>query len=194
MNYKRHLLYLFCRVVGPAKDFNIKESFGPFESGNSKLLMTKTHRNASVLLVIGTERIYGISPKDGEVLFEFTQKISHVIDIIEGTLMIIDLSGRFSLIDIFYESGQVLCKWKLEMSSTTDYFEIEATSAKLSDSKINLFIKLGLNESMKVILLFQLDPLCEIAPCSFRHWILNNPDINDKSLPFIVRLIYFMND
>ena len=119
--------------MGSAKEFNIRESFGPFECGNLQLLMTRTFRNGPVLLVIGKLKIYGISPSDGEIFFEFTlnqMEIRHVIDLVEGCVLVLDSCGRFQFIEVFYETGQILATWQLE-SSDDSKWEIEAVSPGL---------------------------------------------------------------
>lgn len=146
--------------------------------------MTKTFKNESVLLAIGMQKIYGISPSDGELLFEFTTEIGHVIDLVEGCLLSLDSRGRFRLIEIFYETGQILGTWQLETPDNS-MWEMEAASVRAVGSKINLFVKLK-TAGMRVILVFPIDPICEIATCSFRHWTISSNQ-DDKSLPFIVK-------
>ena len=184
MNILRNISICDSRIFGSAKEFNIKESFGPFECGNLKMLMTRTFRNDSVLLVIGKVKIYGISPSDGEMLFEFSLnplEICHVIDLVDGCLVFLDFNGNFRLFEVFYETGQILATWQLDCNLD---WEIEATSIKINGQKLNLFVKMK-RENCRVIVVYPLDPLCEIVTCSFRHWTVNS-DQDDKTLPLIV--------
>ena len=85
-------------------EFCIKESFGPFEDENLKLLLTIT-KSGKVLLVIGKGSIFGIRPHEGEILFEIRLKngieIELVIEIIDASLFCIDARGQFILIEIY---------------------------------------------------------------------------------------------
>lgn len=148
--------------------------------------MTRTFQNDSVLLVVGKQKIYGIFPSDGEIVFEFSPQdteISHVIDLVDGCLICLDTHGQFKLIEIFYETGQVLATWQLDCSPE---WEIEAASVRVNASKINLFVKMK-SKIGRVILVYHLDPLCEIVTCTFRHWALNSNQ-DDKTLPSIVNI------
>ena len=148
--------------------------------------MTRTFQNDSVLLVVGKQKIYGISPSDGEILFEFSlqdTEISHVIDLVDGCLMCLDTNGQFRLIEIFYETGQVLVTWQLDCSHE---WVIEAASVRVNTSRTNLFVKMK-SKIGRVILVYHLDPFCEIVTCTFRHWTLNSNQ-DDKTLPPIVNI------
>lgn len=155
-----------------------------------KLLLTAC-QSGLVLLAVGQNRIYGITLDGGEVLFEMKIKefiIKQVVDCIEGCLLCIDDEGRFRLIEIFYETGQVLASWQLTESGE-NAFEIESTSIKQNESgsKFNLTVKLGSKIAGKVVLVFAIDPASEVVACSFRHWILTNQD--EKLLPSIVNIL-----
>lgn len=166
-------------------EFSIKESFGPFNCDN--LLMMIMCKRGRVLLVIEKFNIYGISPEDGEVLFEIRVNfdIKSVIDIIEGCLLCIDSKGNFRLIEIFYETGVNLVTWYLK--SEDNWTLEEATVHKLSFSgKFNLIIKIRCDTVGKVILVYSIDAQSEIVSCTFRHWILEEGHFSDKNLPVIV--------
>ena len=154
--------------------------------------MMTSYKIGRVLLVIEKCMIYGISPDGGEVLFEIKTKtfeIVSVIDVIEGCLLCIDSKGQFRLIEIFYETGQVLATWHLNFTDKTVQWTIEnAEIYRNSPDKFNLIIKMRNALIGRVILVYSLDPQSEIVSCTFRHWIINN--YNDKSLPFIVRKDY----
>lgn len=164
--------------------------------------MMTTCKRGRVLLVIERGNIYGISPEGGEVLFElssFDFGIKMVIDLIEGSLLCIDSKGNFRLIEIFYETGVILATWHLNFYGHEWNYKNwkleEATVHKLFE-KFNLIVKLGFGRDVKVILIYSIDPLSEIVPCTFRHWIINSI-VNDKNLPFIVQgtegVFYFIN-
>lgn len=148
--------------------------------------MTRTFQNDSVLLVVGKQKIYGISPSYGEILFEISLQdleIGQVIDLVDGCLLCLDTHGQFKLIEIFYETGQVLATWQLDCSPD---WEIEAASVRVNTSRINLFVKMK-SKIGRVILVYHLDPLCDIVTCTFRHWSLNSNQ-DDKTLPSIVNI------
>lgn len=173
---------------GIGLEFSIKESFGPFNSVpdfNLKLLM-KTCKSGRVLLVIDKMKIYGISLKEGEVLFELSMEDCTVIDGFEGCLLYIDKIGRFHLIEIFYETGQVLASWHLNFGDFEGNWIVESAAIhKISSEKFNLIVKLRNDVIGRVILVYLIDPKSEVVTCTFRHWIIS--DFNDKKLPFIVK-------
>lgn len=169
-------------------NFQIKESFGPFESDNLKLLLT-TSRSGLILLAVGKCKIYGIALEGGEVIFELQiDEIKTVIDIVEGCLLCLDSNGRFKLIEIFYETGQVLATWKLQCENVKLVIDSVSVKSKLSGSKFNLTVKLSAEASDKVVAVFTIDPASEVTTCTFRHWILTDQD--EKPLPVIVHVIY----
>ena len=189
-------------------EFSIKESFGPFNCDNL-LLMTSCKRGR-VLLIIEKFNIYGISSEGGEVLFDIPIEggfdIKSFIQVIEGCLLCIDSKGNMRLIEIFYETGQVLATWHFNFSERNHNWTLEQVTAtaaataaihKLS-GKFNLIIKIRCEMIGKVILIYSIDPLSEIVTCTFRHWIMNSckdsKDMNSckdsskdiNNLPFIV--------
>lgn len=171
-------------------EFVIKESFGPFEEcENFKLLMT-TSRSGLILMAIGNFTIYGIKFEFGEVLFEVKVKefeIKKSIEMLDGCLLVLDNFGRFKLIEIFHETGQVLATWQMKCESK-ELFKIDSVSIgkKFTSSKFNLIVKLLPSElNGTIVSVFTVDLASEFSVCSFRHWILNNQE-DDKILPIIV--------
>lgn len=170
-------------------EFNIKESFGPFISEN--LLILTTCKVGRILLIIEKFSIYGISPDRGEVLFEAKDEnydIINVIGMIEGCLLCIDSKGKFKLIEIFYETGQILTTWHLNFGDGNEKWSLEHAAIHKPTSssvKFNLILKMRSENIGRVILVYSIDPQSEIVKCVFRHWIINN-NYNDKTLPFIV--------
>lgn len=165
-------------------DFSIKESFGPFEDENLKLILTQS-KSGMILLLIGRRRIYGIDSEDGEILFEIQldfEIFSNIAFMVEGCLLCLDSEGLLRLIEIHFETGQILSTWSMICESETLVIE----SISLNDD--HLIIKLSFKMIGKVILVFKFDPLSEVVPCIFRHWIITEEhNEDDNKLPFIVK-------
>lgn len=190
--------------------FSVKESFGPFEAGNSQngigLLMFET-KSGPILLIIESRKIVGIDTKNNknsefEIDLNFNIKSFQTIG---GCLLCLDSEGKFHLIEIYYETGQVLGTWTLKCEVETEIL-IEGVKVledekivdikKTKNYKYNLMIVIEVLKIGRVICVFSLDPLSEFfVPCSFKHWTIktNNDENINKNLPDIVRyLIIFL--
>lgn len=110
-------------------------------------------------------------------------------------MLCLDTKGKFHLIEIYYETGQVLGIWTLKI---TDEIEILIEGVQLLENekiiKYNLMIVLEVKGIGRVICVFSFDPLVEFnvpCVCVFRHWTIvieNGDDGIDKNLPDIVRI------
>lgn len=154
-------------------------------------------KDQKLLLVIGKFKIFGISPINGEIYFEYDHQeveIVKVLNCIGGCLLILDRMGMIKLIEIYYETGEILSTWYIDMG--VHNYTIESISTSFTSPTItsfNLFIKLSIKSIGQVILLYLIDPLKEgIISCIFRHWLISG---DDKNLPIIVidPVLFFLN-
>lgn len=140
------------------------------------------------ILVIGKDEIFGVGMEDGRVKFEFEQKLKNLcrlVDIIDGCAIMLDEYGNFHLMELFYETGQILATWSVEMVQNNSSWSLNNVSVRKDGGKIKFLITLESNSIGTLNALFFIDPLSSVPVCSFRHWIIND-DCDEKNLPQIV--------
>lgn len=167
--------------------FNISASFGPFGSTGFELALAKCS-SGPVLLLIGSAMIYGLTLYSGSLLFEFRFDFLILKSLLlnYSSLFTLGADGVFRLIEVFYETGQVIGSWSLtsDADACIENFTIEFQDQS-SLSKLNLAVELAVSSIGRVICIYSLDPLSEVISCRFRNWIIGE-NVDDKKLPSIV--------